>query len=53
MILPGMKTYIVSMLFAAYAGLGWLLGELPDQEAVRVLLEGAGLAALRGGIGKI
>ena len=50
--LPGKKTYLMSALFIAYAGIGFLIGEVSGSEFVQLVLEGGGLAALRNGVAK-
>ncbi len=46
----GKKTYAVSVLFLAYAGLGFFIGEIDGAEAAKLVLEGGGFAALRAGV---
>lgn len=48
--LKGSKTYIVAVLTALYAILGFNLGHLDANTTVQLLLAAAGLAGLRGGI---
>ncbi len=48
----GKKTYLVAGATVAYALLGYYTGNLDFNHAVDVVLNGAGLAALRAGVAK-
>jgi hypothetical protein len=48
----GKKTYIVAAATIAYALLGYYTGNLDFNRAVEVVLNGAGLAALRAGVAR-
>ena len=52
MTLSGYKTYIVVVCMILYAGTGYMLGHISADEAVRLIMEAAGLGALRAGISK-
>ena len=49
--LRGKKSYCVAVGMICYAVLGVVLGQLEMQEAITLALEGAGISALRNGIG--
>jgi hypothetical protein len=51
--LQGKKTYIVAAALIAYAIFGVYTGQLSQDQAVQVVLNGLGLSALRAGISKI
>ena len=46
----GKRTYALAILLVALAVYGWLTGELETQSALKDLVLGAALAALRSGI---
>jgi len=46
-LLPGKKTFLVALLMAAYAVVGVIIGQLDSEQALQLLLEAGGLAALR------
>jgi uncharacterized membrane-anchored protein YjiN (DUF445 family) len=48
--LAGKKTYIVASVMIVYAVSGWLLGNLEQPEAWRLLMEAAAVAGLRNAI---
>lgn len=52
MTLKGYKTYLVMAGLVAYGIGGWLAGAHDVHKALELILEGFGLGALRGGIGK-
>ena len=47
----GRKSYAVAIGMIAYAVLGVLMGQLELDQAITLVLEGAGIGALRNGIG--
>ena len=47
----GRKTYAVAVGMICYAALGVVLGQLEMQEAITLVLEGAGISTIRHGIG--
>ena len=49
--MKGRKSYCVAVGMICYAVLGVVLGQLEMQEAITLALEGAGISALRNGIG--
>lgn len=51
--LQGKKTYIVALALIAYAIFGVYTGQLSQDQAVQVVLNGLGLSALRASISKI
>jgi hypothetical protein len=51
--LSGYKTYIVAGLLLAHAITGYVTGEMPQGEAVTLILEAGGLAGLRAGVSKL
>ncbi len=51
-LLDGKKTFLVCGLMVVYALLGLFLGDMGQQEAVKLLLEAGALAGLRVGINK-
>jgi len=49
-ILEGKKTFIIALAMLAYATLGLLLGKIPEEQVIQLILEALGLAALRNAI---
>lgn len=50
--LSGRKTHLVAVAMVLFAVLGLVTGQLEQAEAVRLILEGSGLSALRAGVAK-
>src|SRR5581483_7857599 len=50
--LSGKRTYIIAAATIAYAVLGYYTGNLDFNRAVEIVLNGAGLAALRAGVAR-
>lgn len=51
--ISGKRTYFIAALMVAFAlGAGYL-DQIPPEEALRMVLEGGGLAALRAGVAKV
>jgi hypothetical protein len=48
--LSGYKTYIVAGLLLAHAVTGYVTGEMPQGDAVTLILEALGLGGLRAGV---
>lgn len=51
--LQGKKTYIVALAIVAYAVFGVYTGQLSQDQAVTLVLNGLGLGALRAGVSKV
>ena len=49
----GKKTYISAGLLVLFAIIGLVLGRLPEQEAIKLIIEAMGLASIRHGIAKL
>jgi hypothetical protein len=48
--MQGKKTYTVAALTVLFGVLGWVLGFMPKEQAVEVILGGLGLGSLRNAI---
>jgi len=53
MFLTNKKTYLLSGILALWGVIGFIMGELPPEEAARLVFEGGLFAALRAGVQKI
>lgn len=53
MFLSGYKTYIVAAALIVHAITGFVTGEMPQQEAVTLILEALGLGGLRAGVASV
>lgn len=51
--LPGMKTYFVAAAWVIFAVAGWFIGEMPSEDAMRMIFEATGLSTLRAGVAGI
>lgn len=50
--LPGKKTYLIAGAIVLYAATGYFLGNIGQDEALKLIFEGLGLSALRAGVKK-
>ena len=51
--LQGKKTYIVALALVIYAVIGVYTGQLSQDQAITLVLNGLGLGALRAGVSKV
>lgn len=51
--LQGKKTYIVALALVIYAVVGVYTGQLSQDQAITLVLNGLGLSALRAGVSKV
>lgn len=52
-LLQGRKTYVVALALIAYAVFGVYTGQLSQDQAITLVLNGLGLGALRAGVSKV